>query len=176
MQKMNILYAPWRSSYVTDTVRPREKQANDQCIFCMQFEDQSYDKKNFILKRYRRVAVMLNRYPYNDGHLLILPFNHVFQLHELDHETRHEMMELTSQSTKILQEVLECNGVNIGINLGKAAGAGLPQHLHTHVLPRWEGDTNWLPLLADTKQISVDLNHTYQELKPFFEKLEFSPE
>lgn len=169
---MDILYAPWRGRYVTDTVRVREKEGTDnECIFCVQFDDPD-DDKNFILKRFKHNAVMLNRHPYNAGHLLILPLNHTAQLHEVDDEARTEMMALASQSTKILQTALECKGINIGLNLGTAAGAGLPDHLHMHILPRWDGDTNWLPLLADTKQISVDLKHTYKELKPAFKKLE----
>lgn len=168
---MDILYAPWRGRYITDTVRSREKQKpSNECVFCAHFKEDN-DSTNFILKRCKSMIVMLNRYPYNSGHLMILPVKHIGQLYELPTHDQQEMMTLATHSSKILQTVLECDGINIGINLGKAAGAGLPGHLHMHLLPRWNGDTNWLPLLADTKQISVDLEYTYKELKPSFDEL-----
>ena len=111
---------------------------------------------------------MLNLYPYNAGHLLILPFEHTATLEALPKATRTEIMELTSLCTKILESELKCDGINVGINLGRAAGAGIPSHLHLHVLPRWNGDTNFLPTLADTKQVSFDLKKIYTLLKKAF--------
>jgi ATP adenylyltransferase len=117
------------------------------------------------------MVVMLNRFPYNAGHLLILPYAHKAGLNELSKEDRQELTELTNASIEIVKRELTCDGVNIGANLGKAAGAGIPSHLHMHILPRFLGDTNFLPTLADTKQISFDLGKIYTRLKPHFEQL-----
>ncbi len=114
-------------------------------------------------------------HPYNTGHLLIIPFRHVKDLHELTESELTEFGFLTAQSTKILQEQMKCDGINMGMNLGKAAGAGIPAHLHEHILPRWTGDTNFLPLLAETKTISIDLVKVYNDLKPYFDKPPTSP-
>ena len=170
---MDILYAPWRGKYVTKTARkkPIAIESKD-CIFCAQFE-KNEDEKYYIFKRYKYNVVMLNLHPYNAGHLMILPIDHIANMYDLEKNAANEMMALTSHSSKILTDILKCQGINIGMNLGKTAGAGLPGHLHMHVLPRWDGDTNWLPLLAQTKQVSVDLNHIYKELKPAFKKLVF---
>lgn len=111
---------------------------------------------------------MLNKYPYNAGHLLILPIKHVASLAELTKEARSELIELQSQSVEILQKTLNNDGANIGINLGKAAGAGIPSHLHIHILPRWQGDTNFMPTIAQTKVISFDLGQYYKKLKKQF--------
>lgn len=117
---------------------------------------------------------MMNRYPYNAGHLLILPLKHTAALSDLTPAARAQLMELTHHCTEILKKVLDAHGVNIGMNLGKAAGAGLPSHLHMHVLPRWRGDTNFLPLLADVKPVSADLQQLFNKLKPYVKKIKES--
>jgi len=168
---MDYLYAPWRSAYTKDT---RSKEPNvpaSECVFCSKFADGS-DEQHFVLRRFGRTVVLLNLFPYNAGHLLIMPLEHCAELDDLDAETRSELMWLMSKSTRILKDVLGAEGLNIGLNLGKAAGAGVPAHLHIHVLPRWAGDTNFLPMLAQTKQISFDLNDIYMRLKPAFKELE----
>lgn len=168
---MNRLYCPWRGEYTTATAHTKNENATqDECVFCMQFA-QKKDENFFILKRFQYHAVMLNLYPYNAGHLLILPFNHVANLHELSKESRSEMTELIMHSTQILKHTLDAHGFNVGLNLGKAGGAGIPSHLHYHVLPRYIGDTNFLPVLAQTKQISFDLHEFYKKLKPEFEQI-----
>jgi len=168
---MEYLYAPWRSAYTGD-VRSKESNVTaDESVFCRKFND-GIDEQHFVLRRFKHVIVLLNLYPYNAGHLLIMPLAHCAALDDLDAETQTEMMWLTSKSSRILQDVLGAEGINIGLNLGKAAGAGVPSHLHMHVLPRWEGDSNFLPLLAETKQISFDLNKIYAKLKPAFDELE----
>jgi len=168
---MNHLYAPWRSVY-SDSVAhsKREDTTAAECIFCKILKDNN-DAEHFILKRFTYNFVVLNRYPYNAGHLLIMPLNHIATLPELSAPARHEFIELTTHSYTIVKQVLEAHGVNIGINMGKAAGAGIPSHLHQHVLPRWFGDTNFLPTLADTKQISFNLGDIYKQLKPSFDAL-----
>lgn len=168
---MKILYCPWRSDY-TNEVNEGKKEgacAND-CIFCKQFAKNT-DDAHFILKRFKHHAVMLNRYPYNAGHLLILPFNHVANLLDLSPEARAELTEIIAHSIPILKEQLGAHGFNVGLNLGKAGGAGIPAHLHYHILPRFFGDTNFLPTLTQTKQISFDLNKMFEQLKPAFDSL-----
>src|SRR5438105_807894 len=151
---MKQLYAPWRQEYTTDVTQTKSvKTTENDCIFCQQFKEQN-DDVYFIIRRFDGVIVMLNKFPYNAGHMLILPINHHASLHELSSEIRAKLMELTMHSIEIVKKALKCDGVNVGINLGKAAGAGIPSHLHMHVLPRFTGDTNFLPTLADTKTIS----------------------
>ena len=168
---MKRLYAPWRSLYAKSLHEGKgERSLKEQCDFCTQISA-NQDEKYFILKRFKHSFVCLNLYPYNAGHIMILPLKHQATLHELTKEARLEIMEAVSASTTIIQKVLESEGINVGINLGKAAGAGSPSHLHVHVLPRWSGDTNFLPALADTKLISFDLHEIYKKLKPEFDKL-----
>ena len=160
---MDILYAPWREEYALkadgNQITPKE-----ECVFCIQLA-QDKDEEFFILGRYTYHCIMLNRYPYNSGHLLILPFEHIANLEELSLKSQQELMHLMNACTKLVKSELKAQGVNIGINLGKAAGAGIPGHLHAHVLPRWQGDTNFLPTLAQVKQVSTDLNKLYTRLR-----------
>lgn len=168
---MNHLYAPWRSEYSASIAHSKKENISpEHCVFCMQVQDTA-DEKYFILKRFKHTFVLLNLYPYNAGHLLVLPYKHVATLSELPHEARAELMEVASHCYTIVKDVLGADGVNMGINFDKAAGAGIPSHLHMHVLPRWLGDTNFLPTLCDTKQISFDLNEVYKKLKPAFEDI-----
>jgi ATP adenylyltransferase len=166
---MKKLYAPWRTSY-SKSIDTKEHTA--QCIFCAQIKD-TQDEHHFILGRYKYCFVMLNLYPYNAGHLLIIPYKHVATLEQLSDQERTELINLTSHSVVILTKVLKCEGSNIGMNLGKASGGSVLDHLHQHVLPRWYGDTNFLPALTeDVKTISFDLKEIYNDLKPSFKKLE----
>ncbi len=170
---MKILYAPWRSNYVQDVVRGKTEEApKKECVFCSQIAIKK-DEKHFIFRRFNYHMIMLNLYPYNAGHLLIVSLEHTNVLKNSSKQARSELIELTHESINILTNVMNADGINVGINIGKAAGAGLPAHLHEHVLPRWIGDTNFLPLLAETKQISVDLKKIYLKLKPHFEAISF---
>lgn len=165
---MKKIYAPWRSKYTTNTARTKNENAKDkECVFCKQFK-QKKDTQHFILKRTKHNAIMLNLYPYNAGHLLIMPLSHTATLDKLSKTARTELMELLSESAQVVKKIVGAEGVNIGLNLGKAAGAGIPSHLHFHVLPRWVGDTNFLPTLSDTKQVSFDLKKIYTQLKKGF--------
>ena len=169
---MKFLYCPWRSRYSqTNGHGKTEETTEKECIFCY-ISKEKQDEKNFILKRFAHNFVMLNRFPYNAGHLLIVPFAHAAQLSDVNKEARVELIELTTHSISIVKETLEAHGTNTGINFGKAAGAGIPSHYHMHILPRWLGDTNFLPTLTGTKQISFDLHHIYQQLKPSFDTIE----
>ncbi len=170
---MNILYAPWREEYTTSTAqgpKGQETAGPEDCVFCLRFS-QTNDDENFILARYKYNCIILNRYPYNPGHLLIIPFEHKGNLEDFSVEVQKELIQLVTHSTAILKKELKAQGMNIGMNLGKAAGAGIPAHLHTHVLPRWHGDTNFLPTLAETKQVSSDLGKLFKEISPKFKDL-----
>lgn len=166
---MKQLFCPWRNDYTTSIAEKKQDGCSKtDCVFCTQPQEDN-DAHYFILARYKHCYVMLNRYPYNAGHILIIPHNHVPNLEDLTPEAQTEMMNLCAQSSAILKSELKAEGINIGINMGKAAGAGIPSHLHMHVLPRWQGDTNFFPTLCDTKQISFDLHEIYKELKQHFE-------
>lgn len=169
---MEKLYCPWRSEYVDKEAHTKgEHTSSDICVFCSQFSDPN-DRKNLILKRFKNVAIVMNKYPYNAGHLLVLPFEHKSRPSDLLKEIRFDLMEAVNLSIQALEKSLKKpDGFNIGINLGKSAGAGIPAHLHIHVLPRWQGDTNFLPMLCDTKQISFDLFKMYDDLKIEFDKI-----
>ena len=164
---MKKMYAPWRTPYIK---KDHDVNNLDQgCVFCTTLKSDS-DDKNFVLKRGKNCFVILNLYPYNAGHLLVLPNQHTGSLNELSPETRAEMMELTNQASEALQITLKAQGVNVGLNLGEVAGGGIPDHVHMHVLPRWPHDTNFMPLLANTKMISTDLDEVYSLLKESFKK------
>jgi len=168
---MKKLFAPWRSEYASDFgEEKKEGIKKNKCLFCSQLKENK-DEKNFILKRFKHSFVMLNKYPYNAGHLLILPIKHTATLSKLSKEELSELMELQSKSIDILFSTLKNDGLNAGLNLGKAAGAGIPSHLHIHLLPRWQGDTNFMPVIAQTKVISFDLSKFYKQLKKEFDKL-----
>lgn len=166
---MKNLYAPWRKKYVKQVTQGKtEYTKKEECPFCVQLAE-NQDEKNFIFRRFAYHAIMLNLYPYNPGHLLIVTLEHKRHINQLITEARTELIELINKSVNILEKDAGAQGINVGLNLGKASGAGIPAHVHTHVLPRWIGDTNFLPLLAQTKQISVDLKELYQELYKYFQ-------
>jgi len=168
---MRKLFAPWRSEYSSDvTAKKQEEATQDICVFCTQLQE-NQDEKHFILKRFAHTFVMLNKYPYNAGHILVLPLRHVALLSELSQEERAELIEVQTKSIDVLFATLKNHGLNMGINLGKAGGAGIPSHLHIHLLPRWQGDTNFMPAIAETKVISFDLTKIYKQLKEAFEKV-----
>lgn len=167
---MKMLYTPWREEY-TDTTAQGPKGQNDttadDCVFCQHLRENN-DDHHFILKRYEHTYIVLNRYPYNAGHILILPLEHKAHLYDFSSAVKMELMEHISFTTSVLQKELECHGLNVGINMGKAAGAGIPSHLHIHVLPRWSGDTNFLPIIGGTKVVSTNLAALYERLKIHF--------
>lgn len=165
---MNRLYAPWRTNYVRAVHNGKDETThNGDCVFCQQLKANN-DENYFILARAKHFFVMLNLYPYNGGHLLIVSNQHLPSVEDFLPEQRGELIELMAHATTILKKELKAEGINIGANLGKAAGAGIPAHFHLHVLPRWIGDTNFMPLIADTKQVGVDLHEIYRQLKPLF--------
>jgi ATP adenylyltransferase len=163
---MKHLYAPWRQKYITKMTGKggNKKLTKDECIFCKQLQEND-DDKYFIIKRFKYSVIMMNRYPYNAGHLLILPLKHHAELDDLTAKDRAEMMEVLTKSIPILGTALGAEGFNVGINLGIAGGGGIPAHLHIHLLPRWRGDTNFLETLGQTKVISSDIQQVFKDLK-----------
>jgi ATP adenylyltransferase len=129
---------------------------------------QSDDRANLLLARGRTCGIVLNRYPYNNGHLMVFPFRHVSDLAVLKPGERRELMDLVCQSVETLRAALSAEGFNAGVNLGKAAGAGLAEHVHVHVVPRWNGDTNFMPAVGETKVIPQSLLDLWDRLRPLF--------
>jgi ATP adenylyltransferase len=168
---MEKIYTPWRHNYVSKhDKKESDKKLKNDCVFCDQFA-QHDDEKYLIIKRFAHTAVIMNYYPYNAGHLMVIPYEHKAYLSELDAVVRSEMMEGANLSMQIIQEVLQCEGFNVGINFGPAGGGGIQDHLHLHVLPRWMGDTNFLATLADTKLVCSSFQDVYKQLKVKFDEL-----
>ncbi len=157
---MDQLWAPWRLSYVATAKAPLPE---DSCFICQGLAEQD-DRQNLIPLRTPFSVVVLNRFPYNNGHLLIAPQAHKGNLSELDQPELLETMETMRRMVAVLDHLIHPDGYNIGLNLGLAAGAGLPGHLHWHVVPRWQGDTNFMPLVANTKVIVQSLDAMYDLL------------
>lgn len=156
------LWAPWRIGYV--------QSQKEGCFLCEALKRKD-DSESLIVVRRALCFAILNRFPYNNGHLLVAPNHHKTMMKDLEHEERDELMELVDESVDALREALNPHGFNIGINLGRVAGAGVPEHLHIHIVPRWDGDTNFMPILADTKVISQSLEELYDLLRPLYRKL-----
>lgn len=157
---MDHLWAPWRLSYVATAKPPT---GDDPCFLCTGLADDN-DRAHLIALRTPLSVVILNRYPYNNGHLLVAPRRHKGRLDELTPEELLETMETLRRMVGVLDELMHPDGYNIGLNLGHAAGAGLPGHLHWHIVPRWHGDTNFMPVLADVKVIVQSLDSLYDLL------------
>lgn len=157
---MKQFWAPWRMEYILGD-KP------DGCFLCDIIADDK-DRANLLLKRGVTCAVVMNRYPYNGGHLMVLPFRHIAELGDLTSEERLELMDLVDESINVLKKVIYPGGFNVGANLGKVAGAGLEEHLHMHIVPRWEGDANFMPVLSDIRVVPLALLDLWDKLKPEF--------
>ncbi len=162
---MKFLWAPWRMSYIME-----KRQGG--CFLCKNLLEKK-DAENYILYRGSYSFVMMNKFPYNNGHLMVAPKRHCIALEDLRGKETEELFELLKISTKIVKEALHPHGFNVGINIGKVGGAG-EEHLHIHIVPRWAGDTNFMPILGEAKVISQYLKETYETLrlsfKPFLKK------
>ncbi len=158
---MDFLWSPWRYQYVSRAPQP------DSCIFCHKAAQQR-DEENLILHRARLSFLLLNLFPYTSGHLMIAPYAHVADLEGLPGETLAEMMEMAQRAERALREAYHPDGLNLGMNLGQAAGAGVAGHLHLHVLPRWFADSNFMTTVGETRVLPEDLTTTYQKLRRFF--------
>lgn len=166
---MKRLWSPWRHQYINSF--KDEKSDIEACFFCEAISNLEVSKKNLVVYFSNNAFVIMNKFPYNNGHLLIAPTTHYCDLHQLDSETLKEIMDLQVKSTLVLSEIYKPHGFNIGANLGRAAGAGVPGHLHYHVLPRWNGDTNFLPIISETKVLSETLEDSFDKISEQFRKL-----
>jgi len=149
-------------------VTDASKDSEDGCIFCAKPAEDD-DEPNLIVHRGERCFVILNLYPYTNGHLMVAPFEHVGRIQDIPAETTAEMMALSQRAISVLQEKYEPHGFNVGFNQGRVAGAGVEHHIHMHVVPRWGGDTNFMPVLADTRVMPQTLDQTYDALRGEFD-------
>lgn len=159
----DTLWAPWRIEYIK---APKDKG----CIFCDKPEQEN-DRETLILHRGESSFIMMNLYPYNNAHLLFAPYEHVDDPPKLSVDIKSEIMALADHAMKILRKKLKAEGFNFGMNVGKASGAGIEDHLHYHLVPRWIGDTNFMPVIGYTKTVVQGLKETYDLLKPEFDKI-----
>ena len=162
---MKSLWAPWRIKFILEALKI------PGCVFCKASKE-SDDTKNLIVHRSKHSFTILNKYPYNSGHIMVVPFRHSGDFSALTDEELLDMHKEIRRAVKALQETMHPQGFNIGMNLGEAGGAGIRDHIHYHVVPRWNGDTNCMPVLADTKVLPESLNETYARLNPVFRKIE----
>ncbi len=153
------LWAPWRMKYIKELNNPSD------CFLCRYFSNPQDDADNFVLWRSEASLACLNRFPYTNGHLLIAPAEHKSNLADLTQTEMLELMRMLSQAQQALQQALNPQGFNVGMNLGHCAGAGLPDHLHFHIVPRWQGDTNFMTVTGDARVIPQDLAQSYRDIK-----------
>jgi ATP adenylyltransferase len=158
------IWAPWRLEYVKDASKDNE----EKCIFCAALEAGD-DEANLIVHRGERAFVILNKFPYTNGHLMVAPYTHIGTLPEVDAEILGDVMALTQRAMVVLEERYSPHGFNIGFNQGRVAGAGVEHHIHMHVVPRWGGDTNFMPVLADTRVMPQTLDQSYETLRGAFD-------
>ena len=167
---MKRLWAPWRMEYILDDNK------HDSCLFCdiskkeKNRVNMARDKKNLILHRSKKCFVMLNKYPYNSGHLMVIPYFHTSSFDGLDDDVLFDLIKNVERSTGKLKQVLNPDGFNMGLNFGKVAGAGMESHMHIHVVPRWTGDTDSMPIIAETRVMPEHLMKTYNKLVNVFSK------
>jgi ATP adenylyltransferase len=154
------IWAPWRLEYVKDASKDNESE----CIFCAGLETGD-DEANLIVHRGERCFVILNKFPYTNGHLLVAPYEHIAQLQGLDEQTMAEIMSLAQRGMNALETSYAPHGYNVGFNQGRVAGAGVEHHIHMHVVPRWGGDTNFMPVLGDVRVIPEALNESARRLR-----------
>jgi ATP adenylyltransferase len=162
---MEVLWAPWRMEFIKD-LRDKYK---DGCLFCSLAKATA--EEDLVLYKGKHSYVVMNRYPYNVGHVMIVPLKHTADLLELDDKARAEILKLAGEVKKIIKAEMNAEGFNMGLNFGKVAGAGIEHHLHLHVVPRWNGDTNFFPIFGKTKSMPEYLSDTYKRLKPYFDKI-----
>lgn len=161
---MDKIWAPWRSEYIF------QKNEEEGCILCNRAKRDN-DEEDYILFRGEHVFIIMNIYPYNNGHLMVAPYKHTSSIAEINDEEGKELFSAVKLGVKILKIGLNPDGFNIGMNMGRVAGAGIEDHIHMHIVPRWNGDTNFMPIFSDTKVLSVSLDETYKLLKKTIEEI-----
>ena len=157
---MRNLWAPWRMKYIE---QPKKKEG---CLFCRVIKEDR-DEENHVLVRKERCFIMLNLYPYNNGHLMVSPYAHVASLEKLEMKDRNALFETVANAVANLRKEMNPEGFNIGINIGEVAGAGISDHVHVHIVPRWAGDTNFMPVTGEAKVISQAIEETYKKMKKY---------
>lgn len=165
---MEKLWSPWRSQYIDSF---KDKTPKSGCFLCDAAKLDSEDADNLLIHKGLLTFTILNLYPYNNGHLMIVPYSHKADLLSLSDQENHEIMKQLKYSSKALEEVLKPEGFNFGANIGKASGAGVDDHIHFHIVPRWNGDTNFMPALGEVKVISQDLLTTKKNLQSALKKI-----
>ncbi len=160
---MDKLFSPWRSKYISSF----QEESADACVLCDAFVAAD-DEHSLVVHRGKEAFVIMNKFPYNSGHLMILPVRHTSDFQSLTKTEVMEMMSLLAASERALKKLSKPQGFNIGMNLGRIAGAGIDAHLHWHIVPRWNGDTNFLPVLADVKVVSEDMAEQWKRLREIF--------
>lgn len=165
MSTIKQLWAPWRMVFIKGNT-----SAFSGCIFC-ELPKQNHDAENLILYKSQHSFIILNKYPYNNGHLMVIPHKHTADLNELSLPEHTDLMVHTNHCVSALKEFYKPEGFNIGMNLGASGGAGIREHLHFHIVPRWTGDTNFMPILADTKSMPQHLDESFKQLQPYFRRL-----
>lgn len=166
---MKNLWSPWRSNYIESF---KEEQSGGECIFCAAIEKDISNMDNLVVHKSKNTLVMMNLYPYNNGHLMIVPKRHLGSLEQVTAEESHELMDEILLAEKVLQKIYTPHGFNIGANLGRAGGAGIEDHIHFHIVPRWNGDTNFMPAIGEVKVISQDLAETKKRLLAGYEEIQ----
>ena len=159
---MDYLWSPWRYQYLNSHERV------PGCVFCRITEAAEVDKDNLVVHRGNHNFVVLNKYPYTSGHLMVVPYAHVSDLAALEEEAANEMMSLTRQAERHIRSIYRPEGLNLGMNIGESAGAGIAGHIHMHVLPRWHGDANFMTTIGETRVLPEDLAMTWQRLREAF--------
>jgi ATP adenylyltransferase len=162
------LWTPWRYEYIKGASGEKSGYG-DACVFCRIRDNEADDERTYVLHRARHNLVVLNLYPYISGHLLIVPYEHTGELDAASRETTDELMELAKRCQTALRETYHPHGFNLGMNLGQSAGAGVADHIHLHVMPRWTGDANFMSTIGETRVIPEDLKTTYEKLRPCFQ-------
>lgn len=162
---MKRIWAPWRGEYIK-----KDKKINNNCVFCL-LSLSDISSSSLVLYKSKSSFVIMNKYPYNNGHIMVIPNMHTDCFTKLSQEEYIDLSVLLKEAINVIKKTLNPQAVNIGMNLGKEAGAGIFEHIHYHIVPRWNGDTNFMPIIAETKIISEHLNNTYDKILDGFKKL-----
>jgi ATP adenylyltransferase len=165
---MEKLWSPWRSKYIESLSKKKDE---DECIFCEAAKDDVNDPENLLVRKGELTFTLLNLYPYNNGHLMVVPFQHISDLDDLSNQEGSEIFRELQLARRALSEISQPHGFNIGANIGRISGAGIDEHIHFHIVPRWSGDTNFMPVLGKVKVISQELQETKLKLLNAFRKL-----
>lgn len=164
---MEKLWSPWRSKYIESL----SNNNDDECIFCEAAKQDVNDTENLLVRKNKLTFTLMNLYPYNNGHLMVVPFRHIGDLDDLTDDEGFEIIKELQFARRALKEICQPHGFNIGANLGRAGGAGIDEHIHFHIVPRWSGDTNFMPVLGEVKVISQELKETKLKLLNAYSKL-----